>query len=77
MIGFPYGVCPICTEELNPEGELLVCPSGDYKVDAERFESRWQEYFRIEKNHPPIYNDFEEAEKLLRDLQEMKIKESE
>lgn len=71
----PFGLCPICTEELAPEGELLQCPAGDYRAPAKTFSDRWDRYFKEEEKGFPGTNRLAAAETLLRDLQEMNVKE--
>lgn len=75
MSNTPFGRCPICTEELAPEGELLACPAGDYRANAKTFSERWERYFEGAKNRPEGYSAIDAAETLVRDLQEMNIKE--
>lgn len=67
----PLGRCPICAEELRKEEEFLLCPAGDYKVKAKKFNDRWDRYFQDAKGAPSFLATAL-SENLLRDLQTMK-----
>jgi hypothetical protein len=62
------GRCVICAQELKAERELLVCPSGHYKVNARAWESRWQEYLQEQKESGPVEAD---KTRLLSDLRRL------
>ncbi len=38
------GSCPLCGRDLKEEGDLLVCPQGDYKARGTSFEARYAEF---------------------------------
>lgn len=66
-----FGRCPICTDELQPEGDgILVCVSSDYRVRAGSFVARWNRFIE-EMNTTPEDKKLELSEELLTDLQEM------
>lgn len=71
------GRCPICAEELAPEGDLLRCPAGDYSAKAIKFLKRWEQYFEQIRAKPVGYIAVKESDSLLYDLQEMKEKRKE
>lgn len=70
------GRCPICAEELEQEGNLLVCPAGDYKVKISRFLGRWQEFDELLATRKQAGESItsQDTDSLMRDLQEMKEK---
>lgn len=72
-----YGRCPICTEELSPEGDILVCPSGDYRVNMRSFLDRWDRYFEDTRSPESKSRWIDLSMELLEDLQRMKIRETE
>ena len=75
MSDSPFGRCPICTQELVLERELLRCPAGDYAADARQFSERWEAYLEEANNPPPSYDALAASEELLADLQKMNVKE--
>lgn len=74
----PLGRCPICTEPLEQVGELLQCPAGDYRVNGKDFSDRWDRFDEDARRLPLGFSDpgiNKLSKDILRDLQEMNIKE--
>lgn len=69
----PFGFCPICTEILRENGDLLECPAEDYRAPKNKFLKRWD---RFHEETVSLVSDegFKLADQLLKDLQEMNIK---
>lgn len=71
----PLGFCPLCNKDLQLEGDLLICPTGDYKAEAQAFEDRWIQFDKEVAGLKESLDGLALVERLLTDLRALNKKE--